>query len=286
VIGYRELREGLARLGVERACPVIAHASLAAFGRVQGGAEAVVRALLAAFETLVMPAFTYKTMLVPEVGPLNNGIAYGSHGDRNRMAEFFHPDMPADRTMGLVAEALRRQPQACRSLHPILSFSGVNAGRFLESQTITEPLEPVRGLMEAGGWVLLLGVDHTVNTSLHFAERRAGRKQFLRWALTPHGVVECRRFSGCSDGFEQIAPFLSGIARRARIGNALVQAVPLIDVITIARNCIQVDPLALLCERPDCERCEAVRSEVNASWQCRETTAVEWMNSSGIEMSC
>ncbi len=54
--------------------PVIAHASLSAFGQVQGGAETLVSALLAVFDSVVMPVFTYKTMIIPPVGPENNAI--------------------------------------------------------------------------------------------------------------------------------------------------------------------------------------------------------------------
>jgi aminoglycoside 3-N-acetyltransferase len=39
--------------------PVIVHASLSAFGQIQGGAETLISALLAIFDSVVMPAFTY-----------------------------------------------------------------------------------------------------------------------------------------------------------------------------------------------------------------------------------
>ena len=74
--------------------PVIAHASLSAFGEVQGGAVTMLGALRSVIDSLLMPAFTYKTMIVPENGPLNNGITYGSAKDANRMAEFFDPKTP------------------------------------------------------------------------------------------------------------------------------------------------------------------------------------------------
>ena len=63
-------------------------------------------------------------------------------------------------------------------------------------QTLAEPLAPIGALAQRGGWVLLLGVNQTVNTSLHYAERLAGRPQFTRWALTYEGVRECPQFPG------------------------------------------------------------------------------------------
>jgi aminoglycoside 3-N-acetyltransferase len=149
-------------------------------------------------------------------------------------------------------------------MHPILSFIGMNASSYLESQTLAEPLKPLECLSEAKGWALLLGVDHTVNTSIHYAERLAGRKQFVRWALTPEGVVECPGFPGCSDGFGQLAPRLEPVARQMQVGTGLVQAVPLQELVATASAWIKADPLAMLCDRSYCERCAAVRKSVSA----------------------
>lgn len=258
MIGFREVLRGLQALGIGKQ-PVIVHASLSAFGPVRGGAETIVGALLTTFPGVMAPTHTYKTMLIPEDGPTNNGITYGSGKAQNAMAEFFTLDMPADPLMGIIPETLRRHPQAKRSGHPILSFAGVGVESALNAQTLEEPLAPIRVLMEQGGWVLLLGVNHTVNTSLHLAERLAGRHQFLRWALTPQGVVACPGFPGCSLGFEQAEPLLRPITREVKIGNAIVRALPLAEMIERVTAYLKEDPMGLLCSAPDCERCEAVR---------------------------
>lgn len=259
---YREFINGLRSLGIDRDHPVIVHASLSSFGEVPGGAETVLGALLANFSTLIMPAFTYKTMITPEVGPPNNAKIYGTTRDANLMAEFYQADLPVDETVGAVAEALRLHPKAQRSDHPILSFCGVNAAPLLEAQSLEEPLAPIGILREDKGWVLLMGVNHTVNTSIHLAEHLAGRKQFIRWALTPRGVVECPAFPGCSLGFETIVSSVESITRIAKVGNGEIWALPLSDLIDIVSGWIEVEPLALLCDREDCERCNAVRESV------------------------
>ncbi len=261
-VTFREMVNGLRQLGLDRARPVIAHVSLSSFGEVRGGAETVLGALLGLVDSLVMPVFTYKTMVIPEDGPEHNASQYGSGKDINQMAEFYKPNMPADRMMGVVAETLRKRPGVKRSSHPILSFAGYKADSILEAQTASEPLAPIGALADQGGWVLLLGVDHTVNTSIHYAEKLAGRKQFIRWALTPEGVRECPGFPGCSDGFEALTPLVAGITRRAQIGNALVQALPLKDMIAIVKDKLAAEPQAFLCGRADCERCNAVRGEL------------------------
>lgn len=260
MLSYRDLVSGLKQINLDVNTPVIAHASLSAFGEVRGGAEALLGALRSQVGGLMMPAFTYTTMITPQEGPPENGLVYGSDADQNRMAEFFTPAMPADRLMGALAETLRQHPQAKRSAHPILSFSGVGVDEALSAQTLEEPLAPIEALAGLGGWVVLLGVDHTCNTALHAAEKRAGRRQFVRWALTEEGARACLNFPGCSNGFEQIAPLVNGITRTARIGNAEVRALPLTPMLEIAAGLLREDPLALLCNSPDCARCQTVRN--------------------------
>ena len=260
---FRELLTGIRALQIDPTRPVIVHASLSAFGHVNGGAEALLVALRETFQSIMVPTFTYKTMIIPEVGPPDNGIRYGSGRDSNRMAEIYHADMPVDRLMGSLAELLRRQPDARRSAHPILSFSGIRCDLALSFQTLKDPLEPIRALMDAAGWVLLMGVDHTVNTSIHLGERLAGRKQFLRWALTRRGALACPGFPGCSDGFQDVEPAIGRYARRVQVGSAQITAIPLIELIRTVREMLGHDPMALLCQRNTCERCDAVRASIN-----------------------
>jgi aminoglycoside 3-N-acetyltransferase len=251
-----DLKTGLATLGLTKN-PVIAHASLRAFGSVS--AETMLTALLDSTRGLIMPTFTYKTMLNPEVGPPRNGITYGSQKDLNKLAESFHPDMPVDKMMGVLPEVLRTHPKAKRSSHPIQSFAGIGADAIINSQTIFEPLAPIGALAEKDGWVLLLGVDHTVNTSIHYAEKLSGRLQFIRWAIAGDRVVECAGFPGDSDGFNAIAIDVEKYTRRVEISGAMVQAIHLKSLINAVIQKITANPFALLCTRADCERCNAVR---------------------------
>ncbi len=262
MISFRDLSAGLRRLDMDPGWPLMVHASLSALGEVRGGAETVLGALLTTSQAVMMPSFTYRTMLIPEFGPPGNAITYGASRDQNSQAAFFKVDLPADPSMGVTAETLRRSPNARRSKHPILSFTGVNTGPALESQTLAEPFAPVGTLAQQGGWVVLLGVNHTVNTSLHYAERLAGRKQFTRWALTYEGVIECPGWPGCSNGFEKAGVHLEPLTRKAQIGGALVQAIPMRAMLTLMADMIHQDPLALLCDQLDCERCAAVRAQV------------------------
>ena len=261
MLSFDDLKTGLGKLGLKNN-PVIAHASLKSFGMIEGGAQTLLRAVLDSVGALVMPAFTYKTMITPEVGPPNNGLVYGNDQNLNVMAEPFTLEMPCDKMMGIVPETLRRLPFTKRTSHPIQSFAGVRADKFLAAQTLQNPLGAIGALAETNGWVLLLGVDHTVNTSIHFAEKLAGRKQFTRWALTPTSIVECPGFPGDSSGFDAIAPDIESNVRRMQVGDAIVQAILLKTLFLAVIQKLKRDPLALLCQRDDCERCMAVREAV------------------------
>jgi len=256
----QELVSGLAALRLVSHVPVIAHVEMHVFGGIAGGAETFLQVLMSQVDTLMMPVFTYRTMVIPAAGPENNGMRYNrSHGSYSH-AELFDPHMPADAEMGEVAELLRRQPEVSRSEHPVLSFASTGINAALRVQGLDDPLRPVRVLAELEGMVLLAGVDHTRNISLHLAEQMAGRRTFTRWALTRDRIVELTTMPGCAQGFDQVSSALEAISRKVKVGNAFLTAIPLRPMLRIAYEMIRNDPLALLCGNPDCLLCASVRS--------------------------
>lgn len=258
MLTYAELKSAFEGLGLADG-PIIAHASFRRFGDVEGGAATVLHALMESSRSLIMPTFTYNTMITPEVGPPNNGITYGSDRDNNKRAEPFQITMPPDKMIGILPWILLQQESSIRTSHPILSFGGLRADEALATQTLYEPLAPIGALADQNGWVVLINVDHTVNTSIHYAEKLAGRRQFVRWALVNNRVVECPGYPGDSSGFQAIEEYIQPDTRRVDIGDAFIQAVPLKRLFDAVQEMIKKDPLALLCERGDCERCNAVR---------------------------
>jgi len=125
-----------------------------------------------------------------------------------------------------------------------------------------EPLAPIGALADEDGWAVLINVDHSVNTSIHYAEKLAGRKQFIRWALAGNRVVECPNFPGDSTGFNTIASYIQPDTLRVELGEAFIQAVSLKRLFDAVQELIRNDPLALLCQRIDCERCNAIRNNM------------------------
>jgi aminoglycoside 3-N-acetyltransferase len=259
MLSYRDFIHAFQELGLTTESQVIVHALLPALGEVSGGAKTVVGSLMASVHSIITPTFTTKAMIIPPFGPDNNAIQYEASGSVECIGEPFHEDLPADQALGELAEISRCHPQAQRSNHPLLSFAGVNADDLLSDQSLENPWAPIKHLAEADGDVLLMGADHATNISLHYAERLAGRKQFLRWAMWEGKVVEVQQWPGCSKGFQSIASKLDGVVRVAPLGEAVLQAIPLRDLINIAKGWIQEDPEALLCLEPDCEYCMVVR---------------------------
>ena len=259
MFSYREIATAFVNLQIPYDSPVMVHGSLSSFGEVKGGSETILGALSTMSHQLMFPSFTFKTMIIPNDGPPDNGMTYGSSADLNLMAEIYNPEMPVDPLIGVLAERFRTIPNVSRSSHPILSFVAMNMDQAIQAQSLLDPFAPIEQLSNSKGWIVLLGVDHTVNTSIHYAEKLAGRRQFVRWALTDNGIVECPGFPGCSDGFNAITPMLESVTRKVTLENCLIQAIPLNFLIHAVKTAIADDPLSFLCNRDDCERCVAIR---------------------------
>jgi aminoglycoside 3-N-acetyltransferase len=258
-VNYHDIVRGLHDLGLNKDSRVIVHASLSSFGRVTGGAATVAGALTAACATVIAPAFTYQTLVTPQVGPDLNGMEYGVDGE-NRDLEFWRPDLPAHETIGRIPNMLLRHWDAKRSSHPALSFVAVgrDAETLLATQTLDDPFAPLAWLADHDGDVLLMGVTHRVNTTIHVGERRSGRKGFVRWALTPNCVEEFA-WPNDSAGFDALAEAVRPATLQGQIGSALVQRIPVRTIIETTESLIRNDPFALLCDSPSCERCRDAR---------------------------
>ncbi len=254
----RELQEGL---GINKSLDLIAHVNMTSLGPVEGGPQAVVTALLAVAGTVVMPAFTFQTQVIPQDGPPDNAILYGTGDEINVRAEIFRPDLPVHPDCGSVAEALRRDRATLRSIHPILSFvaQGSHAREVLASQTLANPLGPIAWLEAHNGAVLLMGVDQRHNVSLHLAEQRAGRKTFVRWALTMDDIEELPHIPGCSEGFNAVWHELAPLARVHRIGLAHCELIPLKPMLAYVERRIRANPNFMLCNKSSCLSCQARR---------------------------
>lgn len=199
------------------------------------------------------PTFTPKSLLPIDFHPIH------TKADVKTLAEPFNPSTPTDEAFGNFPELVRNHAQARRSIHPVFSFAGIHADVAIHSQTLANLYAPIAALAEEDGVVLLVGMDQRVNFSIHYGEKMAGRMQFIRWALTESGIVECPHFPGDSEGFNAISLTLKPFTRQTEVGGMTIQAIPINDLLRAVVNKIHEDAYSLLCGRLDCERCEAVR---------------------------
>lgn len=256
----RDIQKALEdELGVHKNLDLVAHVSFEKLGPIQGGPETVAGAILAAAGTVVMPAFTYQTQIVPQNGPPDNALDYGKNDEQNAKSEFFRPDMPVHPDCGSVAETLRQDADTLRSTHPILSFiaQGPQARAVLASQTKQNPLGPIAWLEAHDGAVLLMGLDQRHNFSLHLAEQRAGRKTFTRWSLTLDDIEELPHIPGCMEGFNDIWRDLMDFARVIQLGLARVELILIAPMLAYAEQRLRENPNFMLCGRPSCLSCRA-----------------------------
>lgn len=173
------LAQKLRACGLEPGQTVLTHMALSKLGWVVGGAETVIRALLTVLGprgTLMMP--THTTNNTDPADWCNPPVPESWHQLIRDHMPAYQPSITPTRQMGAVSELFRTWPGVKRSAHPVTSFAaiGPNADYLLHDHVLEEDTgdrSPVGRLYELDGHVLLIGVGHWNNTSLHLAEFRA-----------------------------------------------------------------------------------------------------------------
>ncbi|MEV6019582.1 MULTISPECIES: AAC(3) family N-acetyltransferase [unclassified Streptomyces] len=253
IVTRAAVADGIARLGIRPGATVIAHTSLSSFGHVVGGAHSVLLGLrdaLGPHGTLVMPAFTPQlchphTWRAPD-------LAHAAADPRiaAQMPPFDPLRTPAARTMGVLPELLRTQPDTLRSRHPHVSFAaqGPHARAVVREHPTAWRLAahgPLGRLWDLDALVLLLGTPWQKATALHLAEYATaypGRRSGLwavpepdesggsRWRHVPELLVWEGDFDALGAAYETSGAPLAD----THVGGARCRAVPLRHLVRFA----------------------------------------------------
>ncbi|HLL83662.1 MAG TPA: AAC(3) family N-acetyltransferase [Longimicrobium sp.] len=248
-----ELSAQLESLGVRRGGVLLVHTSFRAVRPVEGGPLGLIRALRGALGpegTLAMPTMT--------------------DGE-----SVFDPKSTPTTDMGITAELFWRQPGVLRSTHPGGSFAaeGPLAERICAPQPLSPPHgpdSPVGRVRDLDGQVLLLGVTHSEDTTLHLAEAIAGvpysvshpcvveENGVVRSVMVPETDHCCTRFR-LADGWLRER----GLQREGKVGNADARLCNARDIVTVALEHLARDPLVFLCPADaGCDECDTARASV------------------------
>lgn len=197
--------------------------------------------------------------------------------------DVFDPTQTPTCGMGITAELFWRMTGTIRSTHPGGSFAarGPHAHAICAEQPLSPPHghdSPVGRVYDLGGQILLLGVTHSENTSLHLAESLAQ----VPYAVTHPCVIGRDPATGllqsmdiaetdhCCQGFRIADTWLRTRQeqREGRIGATHARLCDSQTLVPLAVQYLRENPLLFLCtEQEDyhagaCEECEAARASV------------------------
>ena len=247
----------LHRLGVKRGGVLLVHTSFRAVRPIEGGPPGLIDALRAALGpdgTLVMPSWT----------ELDD-------------EPFDALTTPSARDLGVVAQTFWRMPGVLRSEHfhafaaagPLAAV--INADALPLPPHI--PASPVGRVHDLDGQVLLLGVGHDANTTLHLAELIAnvpyrtpsyctvlenGRATRIDYGENNH----------CCAGFALADDWLRarGLQTEGRVGQAHCRLSRSRDIVSVAVEKLSMDPLLFLHPvEAGCEECDEARQTLGAT---------------------
>jgi aminoglycoside 3-N-acetyltransferase len=255
-LGPGDVAEQLRAVGVRQGGVLLVHTSFRAIGPVTSGPLGLIAALRMAIApggTLVMPTMT-------------SGESVFDRQSTPTVA------------MGITAELFWRQPGVLRSTHPGASFAA--EGPLAETVCRDQPLAPPHGpdspvgrVHELAGQVLLLGVTHSENTTLHLAEviARVPYSVTHPCVVKVDGVVRtlmipetdhcCTRFRLADDWLRERA-----LQSEGQVGSAHARLCASRDMVGVAVEHLRRDPLVFLCARDaGCAQCDVARASISTA---------------------
>ena len=251
-----EVADQLRALGVEPGGVLLVHTSFRAVRPVAGGPLGLIEALAEALGpdgTLVIPSWS---------------------GEDD--VPFDPRTSPASPDLGVVAQTFWRLPGVLRSDHVhAFAAAGPEAARILSDPLPLPPhipASPVGRVHDLDGQVLLLGVDHDADTTLHLAELLAG----VRYRVPKHCTVlrdgrpariDYGENDHCCARFVLAGTWLRerGLQAEGPVGHARARLARSRDIVGVTREHLARDPLLFLHPPEEgCEECDEARRSATA----------------------
>ncbi len=237
LVTLEDIKTALRDVGIRKGQAIMVHTSLSSLGYVCGGAQSVIEALIESVGdegTIMMPTQSWKN-LDPSAGVYWQEPEEWWPVIRENIPAYDKRITPTN-TMGAVSEMFRQWPGTVRSNHPARSVAAW--GRYAQYLTENHDLSdifgddsPVGRLYKLDGYVLLVGVGHDKNTSLHLADVRAeypGKHMVIEssailldgqriWKSYETLAVDGEDFPAIGEAFER-----TGQVRRVPLGNGIL----------------------------------------------------------------
>lgn len=248
----------LRAIGLASGMTVMVHASLSRLGFVVGGAQAIVQALVDVVSptgTLMMP--THSGALSDPSLWQHPPVPESWWQTIRETMPAFDPALTPTREMGAIVECFRHLPGVIRSNHPTVSAAaiGPNAVALTEGHDLLDRLgesSPQGNLYALDGHILLLGVDHGNNTSLHLSEVRSGVMTTVQDGAPvlidgQRTWVEITHVDDDDDDFAQLGEAFAatGGERRGPVGTGIARLVRARDIVDFGVDWIRTN------RRPD-----------------------------------
>ena len=253
-VSIPDLVAQLHALGVEEGDVLLAHTSFRAVRPVEGGPAGLIEALLRAIGrsgTLVMPCWT---------------------GEDN--SPFDPATTPASTDLGIVAETFRHLPSVLRGHHPFaFAARGPKAAEIIADPLVLPPHQansPVGRVLDCDGRILLLGVHHDANTTLHLAELLAGVPYRVPHHITVLEDGRPKRIDylendHCCELFKRADDWLKqrGVQSDGIVGHAPSRLMRSRDLVETVLSHLARDPWAFIHPSGSgCEECAQARASV------------------------
>ncbi len=239
--------------------PVCIHSSLRSFGGIDGGPRTIIDAFLTEGATIIVPTFSWQFSAIPpnDQRPQRNGSNYEFSERAPTTSVYATTSSVIDDEMGALPAAALDYEERHRGSHPLCSFAAVGrmALDLVGAQQPANVWAPLESLALHGGAVLLMGVDFTKLTLVHLAEKRAGQRPFVRWALGSCGEVISVEAGGCSLGFQSFDAVLSPLSTTTQVGRSPWTCLPAKESLEVLVRAIRDRPQITRCDDPKCERC-------------------------------